>query len=224
MRRLLKDELNVKPLVIGTADHNDTICGYPHIEANMELDFIDGHGYWQHPHIGNITRITNTPMVNDPWDSTIIQFARTPVQGLPYTISETNHPFPHEYACEGIPLLTAYAMLNDWDGIYWFCYDRGAMQKVDGYPPRSWFDMSVDPVKVTQIAACAPVWHRQDVAVAKHTILRSYTHEQTIELLRGEKWKMKPFLYTGIPENHPIGACHALHARGSRPILLSKST
>lgn len=155
MRKLLKDELGVKSPVIGTADHNDSICGYPHIEANMQLDFIDGHGYWQHPQIGNVTKITNTPMVNDPWDSTIIQFARTPVHGLPYTISETNHPFPHEYACEGIPSLTAYAMLNDWDGIYWFCYNRGAMQKTDKFPPRSWFDMSVDPVKVTQIAACA---------------------------------------------------------------------
>ena len=44
MRELLKDELGVKSLVIGTADHNDSICGYPHIEANMQLDFIDGHG------------------------------------------------------------------------------------------------------------------------------------------------------------------------------------
>ena len=204
MRKLLKDELGIKSLVVGTADHNDTICGYPHIEANIELDFIDGHGYWQHPQIGDVTRITNTPMVNDPWDSTIIQFARTPVQGLPYTISETNHPFPHEYACEGIPSLTAYAMLNDWDGIYWFCYDRGAMHKAKDYPPRTWFDMSVDPVKVTQIAACAPMWHRQDIATAKKVVLRSYTHDQAIELLRGEKWKMRPFYSPEFAKTTPL--------------------
>ena len=46
-------------------------------------------------------------------------------------------------------------MLNDWDGIYWFCYDRGAMQKVEDFPPRSWFDLSVDPVKVITVRTTA---------------------------------------------------------------------
>ena len=222
MNELLKDELGVKSLVIGTADHNDSICGYPHIEANMQLDFIDGHGYWQHPQIGDVTKIANTPMVNDPWDSTIIQFARTAVHGMPYTISETNHPFPHEYACEGIPSLTAYAMLNDWDGIYWFCYNRGAMQKVDKFPPRSWFDMSVDPIKVTQIAACAPMWHRQDVSAAKQSILRSYTHEQIFERLRGEKSEMRPFYDPGFAKATPLMHATRFTLDGSQSSIYPK--
>ncbi len=204
MRRLLKEELGVESMIIGTADHNDGFCGYAHIEANMQFDFIDGHGYWQHPQIGDGTKIRNTPMVNDPWDSTIIQFARSPVQGLPFTISETNHPFPHEYACEGIPSLTAYAMLQDWDGIYWFCYDRGAMVKAEGFPEGTWFDMSVDPVKVTQIAACAPMWHRQDVAAAQELVLRSYTHEQLIELLRADRSEMRPFFTPRFARSTPL--------------------
>jgi len=204
MRTLLKQELGVLPLVIGTADHNDGVCGYAHIESNMQFEVIDGHGYWQHPHLGEVTRITNTPMVNDPWDSTIIQFARTPVKGRPYTISETNHPFPHEYACEGIPALTAYAMFQDWDGIYWFCYNRGAMHKAEGIPARGWFDMSVDPVKVSQIAACSGMWHRQDVAPARRTVLRSYTHEHILELLRSDKGKMKPFFTQEFAKTTPL--------------------
>ena len=191
-------------LVIGTADHNDSICGYPHIEANMQLDVIDGHGYWQHPQIGEETKITNTPMVNDPWDSTIVQFARTPVQGLPYTISETNHPYPHEFACEGIPSLTAYAMLNGWDGIYWFCYNRGAIHKDRGFPVRSWFDMSVDPIKVTQIASCAPMWHRHDVEMARQTIVRCYTHDEIVGQLRADRAKMRPFFTKGFSKTTPL--------------------
>ena len=164
MEKLLRDELGVKSLLVGSADHNDWICGYPHILANCELDIIDGHGYWEHPNLGKETWIKNTPMVNDPWDSTVTQFSRTPMVGRPYTISETNHPFPHEYACEGIPILTAYALFHDWDGIYWFTYDRGPRADMDdGIHKNGWFDLSVDPVKMTSIAACASMWYRQDV-------------------------------------------------------------
>lgn len=153
MRRLLKEELGVKAPVAGTADHSDSYCAYEHIRSNMVLDFIDGHGYWQHPRTGADFWIANTPMVNDPLDSTVTQFARTPVAGLPYTISETNHPYPAEYACEGIPILTAYAVLHDWDGIYWFTYGAGRMQD-PGEAWKSSFDFSSDPVKMTHLAAC----------------------------------------------------------------------
>ena len=64
--------------------------------------------------------IPNTPMVNDPLHSTVVQLSRSAVAGKPYTVSEVNHPFPNEYACEGIPILAAYAALHDWDGMFWY--------------------------------------------------------------------------------------------------------
>ncbi len=57
------------------------------------------------------------PMVNDPLHSTVVQLSRTAFAGKPYTVSETNHPFPNEYASEGIPILAAYAGFQDWDMI-----------------------------------------------------------------------------------------------------------
>ena len=67
-------------------------------------------------------------MVNDPLDSTVVQFVRTPVEGHPFTISETNHPFPHQYACEGLPILSAYALFQDWDGLLWFDWGPGRIR------------------------------------------------------------------------------------------------
>lgn len=199
MKRLLRDELGVKAPLVGTADHNDGYCGYAHVESNRVLDYIDGHGYWQHPRTGSDFWIANTPMVNDPLDSTVVQFARTPVAGLPYTISETNHPYPAEYACEGIPILTAYALLHDWDGIYWFTYGKGRMQKPDeGW--RSSFDFSNDPVKMTHLAACAPMFHRQDVDAAKETILRVYGDDKMLEGLRMDR-KERPFFDPAFPRD-----------------------
>jgi lysophospholipase L1-like esterase len=87
MKRLIRDELGCQSLLSGSGDHNDGFAGYAHIRSMLQFDVIDGHGYWQHPEIGKVTRTRNDPMVNDPLDSTFTQFARTPVAGRPFTIS-----------------------------------------------------------------------------------------------------------------------------------------
>jgi hypothetical protein len=205
MRQLLKDKLGVRSLLVGTSDHNDGFSGYTHIHANLIFDIVDGHGYWQHPRLGDITWIKNTPMVNDPLDSTVTQFARTPVVGRPYTISETNHPYPHEYACEGFPILTAYALFHDWDGIYWFTYGQGrAADPKQGIRPRGWFDFSNDPVKMTTLYACALMWYRQDLRPARRTVVRSYTMDEAIESLRMDRSKGRPFFKPGFARSTPL--------------------
>jgi len=202
MRHLLKDELGVRPPVVGTADHADRYCAYAHVRSNLILDYIDGHGYWQHPQTHGEFRIQNTPMVNDPLDSTVVQFARTPVVGRPYTISETNHPYPAEWASEGIPILTAYALFHDWDGIYWFTWGAGRLQdRKRTY--RRYFDISNDPVKMTHLAACAPLWHRKDLATAKRCIVRAYTEGAMIEGLRMDR-KERPFFDPAFPRSVPL--------------------
>ncbi len=202
MRKLLVDELGVKPLLVGTSDHNDSRCLYTHVRANMLMDFLDGHGYWQHPRLGKEVWIKNTPMVNDPWDSTVTQFARTPVVGRPFTISETNHPFPHIFASEGIPILTAYALFHDWDGIYWYTYLDGPRADV-AQGIRGCFDMSRDPMKMTEVAACASMWYRRDVQPAEKRIVRHYTLDQTIERLRMDSSE-RPFFTPGFPRSTPL--------------------
>ena len=54
-----------------------------------KLDILDGHIYWnQYVGVGDV------PMVNDPLHSTVVQLSRTAFAGKPFTVSETNHPFP----------------------------------------------------------------------------------------------------------------------------------
>jgi hypothetical protein len=200
MRKFLKEELGVQAPVVGSADHNDRTSGYPHLQAMRQLDVIDGHGYWQHPEIAAVTKMPNTPMVNDPLDSTVAQFARTPVEGKPFTITETNEPFPHEYACENYAILTAYALMHDWDGIYWFDWGVGRFRDPKaGIQPYGWFDVSADPVKLTNIAACAAMWYRQDVAAARTRDVRAITDKNVIESLRMDK-SQSPFFTTGYDE------------------------
>lgn len=189
MQRLLK-ELGVKALAVATSDHNHWKTGYPLVASAAKLDVVDGHVYWQHPRdtVDPKTQkrgfwIGNSPMVNEPLRSTIVQLARTPVAGKPYTVSEVNHPFPSEYMCEGIPILAAYALLQDWDGIFFYTFDHADPSEWASRGPGH-FDIRPDPVKMSQIAACAAMFHRGDVAAARETIERSYSPEQVIESLR----------------------------------------
>ena len=112
-------ELGVKQPLIGTADHGRIADRPSHaLEGLSKLDVLDGHIYWnQYVGVGNV------PMVNDPQHSTVVQLSRTAVAGKPYTVSETNHPFPNEYAGEGIPILAAYAGFQDWDMVVMYTFE-----------------------------------------------------------------------------------------------------
>ncbi len=210
MARFLRDELGVKSLLVGTSDHNHGRSGYPLLCSLVQLDAIDGHVYWQHPRYIDdpVTgrrkgfEIPNTPMVNQPERSTVVQLSRTAVAGKPYTVSEVNHPFPHEYACEGIPILAAYAALHDWDGIFWYTL---AHEPLGEGPAKAigHFDLGPDPVKMTQIAACAAVFLRPDVRPAQRTVTRSYSREQVIESLR-LSWSAGPYFTPGFPHRLPL--------------------
>ena len=72
-----------------------------------QLDIVDGHTYWQHPGERNFK---HAPMVNDPFNSTVVELSRTAVAGKPYTVSVVNNPFPSQFASEGIPILVRVAV------------------------------------------------------------------------------------------------------------------
>jgi len=190
MYRHLKEELGVRSLIVGTSDHNHGKTGYPLLASTSQMDIVDGHVYWQHPRYLTDPKtnrrtfsIRNTPMVNEPFNSTVVQLSRSAVAGRPYTVSETNHPFPNEYACEGIPILAAYSAFHDWDGIFFYTFEHAAPEKWGARMPGH-FDIRPDPVKMTSLAACALVFLRADVRPALETVPRLYTAEQVREGIR----------------------------------------
>jgi len=199
----LKNDLGVKSLIVGTSDHNHWRSGYPLLSSTSLCDVVDGHVYWQHPsystdrETGNRTFwIPNTAMVADPVHSTIVQLARSAVEGKPYTVSETNHPFPNEYACEGIGILAAYGALHDWDGVFFYTLEHKTPADWDRRMPGH-FDIRPDPVKMANLAAGACMFLRGDVLAAKQTVYRSYTPAQVRESIRHPSSE-RPFFTPGF--------------------------
>jgi hypothetical protein len=198
MRAYLRDTLGVKAPVIGTADHSHSGSSYPLLRSASLMDIVDGHTYWQHPGAG----AHNTPMVNQPLKSTIVELSRTAFAGKPYTVSEVNHPFPSEYGAEGIPILAAYAALQDWDGIFWYTFEPKLAADWKPYVGDP-FDISLGPVKMPQLASGALMFVRGDVRAARQTVARSYSREQvnqSLQLPRSEA----PYFTPGFPLSLPL--------------------
>lgn len=201
MKTYLRSE-GVKQPLIGSADHGHSGQPWVMLSSLSKLDILDGHIYWnQYVGAGNV------PMVNDPLHSTVVQLSRTAFAGKPYTVSETNHPFPNEYAAEGIPILAAYAGFQDWDMIIMYTFEPKkdpAWQPYVGDP----FDISLDPVRMTEMSAGALMFLRGDVKPARQTIERTYSKEQVLDAgllpggLRGGS--EQPYFTPGFPLALPL--------------------
>jgi hypothetical protein len=199
MKSYLKETLKVKAPLVGTADHSHSGSSYPLLASTSLLDIVDGHTYWQHP---GPRGIPNTPMVNAPLQSTVVELSRTAFAGKPYTVSEVNHPFPNDYASEGIPILAAYAALQDWDGVFWYTFEPKASSEwkpIIGDP----FDISHNPVKMPQLAAGAMMFVRGDVRAARQIIQRSYSRQQVQDSIRLPGTE-KPYFTPGFPLSLPL--------------------
>jgi hypothetical protein len=198
MEKYVKQTLGSKSLVLATADHSHSGSGYPILLATTSMDIIDGHTYWQHPEY----YVKKLPMVNDPFNSTVVELSRSAIAGKPYTVSEVNNPFPNNYAGEGIPVLAAYGGFQDWDGIFWYTFEPKidpAWKPYVGDP----FDISLDPVKMPELAAGALLFLRADVEKARSTNERSYTQKQVFDSMLIPSTE-RPFYTQGFPLYLPL--------------------
>ena len=198
MEHYLKRKLGSHSLVMATADHSHSSSGYPILLATEGMDIIDGHTYWQHPEY----YVKKAPMVNDPFNSTVVELSRSAIAGKPYTVSEVNNPFPNDYGGEGIPILAAYGGLQDWDGIFWYTFEPKsdpAWKPYIGDP----FDISLDPVKMPELAAGALLFLRGDVAKADQMSQRTYSEKQVFDSLLIPATE-RPYYTEGFPLALPL--------------------
>ena len=81
--------------------------------------------------------------------------SRSRVRGLPYVVSETNCPFPNDFAAGFTPILAAYACFQDWDGIFMYTYNDNEPEDTHGGVVRGFFSIGNDPLKMAELAARA---------------------------------------------------------------------
>ncbi|MEA3367194.1 MAG: carbohydrate binding domain-containing protein, partial [Planctomycetota bacterium] len=162
MRRFVKEDVGYKGLVTGTIVYGP--CG---LYGQSDMDFIDGHAYWQHPRFpgrpwdsGNWL-IQQIAMTDHPDGSTLCRLAAQRLAGKPYTVSEYNHPAPNDYQAECVPMLASFAAAQDWDGIWLFTYSHS--EQVDRGALHSYFDIDQNPAKWGFMRAGTAIFRRGTV-------------------------------------------------------------
>lgn len=213
MYNYLKKDIKAKASVIGNSDCSHTMNPYALLSNLAFMDVVDSHSYWQHPSPfldkstgKSYSAIDNSPMVNDPGFSTVVQLSRSAVEGKPFTISEYNHPFPNEYACEGIPIVSAYASMQDWDGIFIYTLEHVSADFWNtnyALGNTGAFDMGMDPVRMSAVAANGLMFLRCDLSVSKSCVYRGYSETTCMEGIR-ESSKNKPYFTNGFSLMTPL--------------------
>ncbi|MCL2005278.1 MAG: carbohydrate binding domain-containing protein [Planctomycetaceae bacterium] len=183
MYRFLKDDLQVRQPVSGTQLY------YGSTTIQAQLDYVDVHAYWNHPHFPgrpwdmNDWTVSNRALVNELDREIFPRLATARPFGKPYTVSEFDVPFPNQYAAEALPMLAAFGRFQDWDGIFHFAYshNRNALEsrRITGF-----FDMVGHTAKLVHLPACVAMFVRGDVGTGESLALGTFNPATELELFQ----------------------------------------
>jgi len=182
MYRFLKDDIKVKQPVSGTQ------LEYGSTHAQARMDYCDIHAYWNHPTFpgrswdGNNWYLHNKALVNSLDREILPKLATKRVAGKPFTVSEYNHPFPNQYAAEGLPLLAAFGAFQDWDGIFPFAYSHS--NNPEPQMATSFFDTCGNTVQMAHMIACQSLFNAE---IDAETIIAPLTAEKEREIFRQQR-------------------------------------
>jgi len=202
MRRYVKQELGCGALVTGTI-----VFGPLGLYTQSDMDFIDGHSYWQHPRFPNRPwdpadwLIDQKAMVDFPREATLFRLAAERLWGKPYTVTEYNHPAPLDSQAECVPLIASFAAAHDWDGVWLYTYSHSTGEWGREHL-NSFFDVDTNPAKWGFMRAGATMFRDGGVAKLGH---------RTVWQL-----SLEPLLFPGVAQLHLKCGTNMFAAAASR--------
>ncbi len=136
--------------------------------ANAFCDLTTRNNYWCHPNLNAkpFSRFRNLSVLRSAICSTanpVSNVASSTVAGRPIISPEFNFPWPNEFRAECLPLMTAYAGLQEWDGLLFFAYDPRSTRM-------TYFGNVKDPTRWGQVVAAAVMFHRRDISASPTTV------------------------------------------------------
>lgn len=171
-------------LLRGMADIYSCICG----------DVIENNAYFNHPTVGYSNDYTFVPNMaenvsNDPRTHSypdmchrtniLSQVSPAFVEGKPFVLTEWNEYGAHPFHSTAFPMTTAYACLQDWDGLILYCYhtsDKDDDQRGDVIADI--MDCFNDPSLICQMGALSTVFLKGLIREAGHKLQLCFTRNE----------------------------------------------
>jgi hypothetical protein len=175
MRSYIQANLGCGALVTGTI-----VFGPLGLYGQSDMDFIDGHAYWQHPRFpgrpwdaGNWI-VEQRAMTDYPAQATLFRLAGERLGGKPFTVSEYNHPAPLDAQAACVPMMASFAAAQDWDGVWFYTYSHSG-DDWDRRHLNSYFDIDTNPAKWGFMRAGAAVFRDGAISRLPHPTFYSPT-------------------------------------------------
>lgn len=180
MRAFLRDELGCKALLTNANAWSNPIAMQA---ARNAFDYVDDHFYVDHPEF-----------IERPWQlpsrcgnrSPILtggaggrENAFTRVPGKPFTITEFNYAAPGRFRGMGGILTGALGAIQDWDGIWRFCYSHTREAAVRP-AALGFFDMASDPLGQAAERASLCLFLRGDMMPAPAQLMPVATEAEAL--------------------------------------------
>lgn len=219
MRRFLKESLGVRVPVVATIVATST----PNLMNDM--DAVDTHAYWQHPHFPgkpwdmNNWFVKNLSMVDYPGSDTVTGLAFQRVSGNPHMVTEYNHPAPNRHAGEGPLFVAAFGALQDWDAIFLYTYSHDDKETKAGLIP-GFFSIGPHPTIMANVPAASLLFRRADLRPAKQVLNVPLAPEREIQLIaqKGRAWSVLPTESLGLDRQSAIVHRIAIDVSGKAPM------
>ncbi len=219
MRNYIKQDLGYNGLVTGTIEF-----GPLGLFGQSDMDFIDGHAYWQHP------RFPNRPWDPGDWlidqkamsgyrdSATLFRLGAERLADKPYTVTEYNHPAPLDSQSECVPMIASFAAAQDWDGIWLYSYSHNN----DSWGKRyftSFFDIHANPSKWGFVRAGAAIFRQGDTKPLAHERqIRLQTKAVDIKKL-ARQYLGEPESMKKLPYEYSLTTLAQLHLQHNRDMF-----
>lgn len=167
-------KLGVKSPICG----NNNLWVPADLTVAEKMDFTSEHFYIGFSSYGNQRAIpqnneclVRTPAKGYPMSRRLNDFK---LKGKPIVAGEWNFCFPNDFRSEGLPLCTAYSLLQSHDALLFFCatgsFDCGLWERFKKNPGIFPHSQQTDPSTWGLSQACALAFRRGDIAPAKKVL------------------------------------------------------
>jgi hypothetical protein len=149
------------------------------VAANLGVDFLDAHVYWNFPYWEDQKGSQTVPMVSQP-NNALSMLSMFRILDKPFFVSEWDHAWPDEWRAESPLAYAAVGALQGWSGFAihtyrystWSPVDRlgGGASTINSITYRNHFDSFNDPAKFGLFYHAALLFRRGDVHPAEQSV------------------------------------------------------